>query len=253
MDRLAKPFQCPTRPTCGVCLRVTAQRDHKKGQTTIASASTKILTETKQESGRLGWTNGNFSSIPARGMNKTRIFGGSSSPCKCQTKQAGRRLHRTRRIKEAAEEAIAIARAIRDWPRLEVLCNKKVSIQSQRQRAEKCSKWAIIPECGSQGQTTRRPGVQRTRIIKGKYLKIKLTLSEEEPRSAGGRVLVALSMQRLRNRGRAAEEDTNIRIGVFLCQGREHTVPVGSTEMRWSPEGGNRVLLSPDILDLTQE
>lgn len=58
-----------------------------------------------------------------------------------------------------------------------------------------------------------------TEAIKGEYPKIKLTLSKEEPRSAGSRVLIALSMQCLRDRGRAAEEDTNIRVRVFLSQG----------------------------------
>ena len=92
-----------------------------------------------------------------------------------------------------------------------------------------------------------------TEAIKGEYPKIRLTLSKEEPRSTGSRVLIALSMQCPRDRGRAAEEDTNIRIRVFLSQGREHAVPVGATEMRWSPQRGDGILLCPDILNLMQE
>ena len=89
--------------------------------------------------------------------------------------------------------------------------------------------------------------------MESKWLKIKLTLSEEEPRSAGSRVLIALGVQCLRNRGRAAEKHANVRVGMFLSQRREHTVPVGPTEMSGGPEGGDCVLLSTDILNLVEE
>ena len=40
---------------------------------------------------------------------------------------------------------------------------------------------------------------------------------------------------------------------MFLSQGREHSVPVGSTEVGWGPQGGDRILLGTDVLDLTQK
>lgn len=82
---------------------------------------------------------------------------------------------------------------------------------------------------------------------------MKLTLPKVEPCSARGRVLVGLGVQRPRDRGWAAEEHADVRIGMLLSQGREHTVPVRSTEMRWGPEGCDCVLVSPDILNLTRD
>jgi len=124
------------------------------------------------------------------------------------------------------------------------------TLSSDRKRAEKrCPKPTIVFRSPSRPE----PRGAENEIVNGICPKIKLTLSKEEPRSAGSRILIGFGVQCLRDGRGAAEEDPNIRIRVFFGQGREYSIPVGSTEMRWSPQGGDRILLCPDILNLMRE
>ena len=159
-----------------------------------------------------------------------------------------------RRLKPGADGTVWTAEKAQDCLCLEVFCNNKGQYP--------CS--GLIDNTPKKGfhegdpcldlQTSRGPnGTQKAEQSKVRHQKTKLTLSKEEPRSAGSGILIALGMQRLRDRRWATEEYTNVRIRVFLSQGREYTVPVRPPEMRWSPEGSNRILLSPDVLNLAQE
>jgi len=91
--------------------------------------------------------------------------------------------------------------------------NKLYNISLEKQQPVQA--WNGIGSCGvkdNKGLKERmRDGEGGTLV-----LCLEVLLSEEEPCSVGGRVFVGLDVQRLRDCRWTAEEDSNIRIGVFL-------------------------------------
>lgn len=75
------------------------------------------------------------------------------------------------------------------------------------------------------------------------------TLAEEELRALRRRVLVGHRVQLPGEDSGTAEEDADIRLGVLLCDGAEHPVPVRTTKVCRRAEVGDRVFLGTDVLD----
>lgn len=56
-------------------------------------------------------------------------------------------------------------------------------------------------------------------------------------------------VQRLRKHRWSAEEHANVCVRVLICNRSEHPIPVGSPEVGWSLQAGNRIALRADVLD----
>lgn len=56
-------------------------------------------------------------------------------------------------------------------------------------------------------------------------------------------------MQLTRERGRPAEEDAHVRVGMLLSDAREYTIPVRPAKVRWGAQRSDRIFVSADVLD----
>ena len=74
------------------------------------------------------------------------------------------------------------------------------------------------------------------------------TLSKEETRAIGRRVLVAHLVELAREHGGSTEEDADVGVIVLLCDAREDAIPVGAAKVRGGAEGSDSVLLRADVL-----
>ncbi len=107
------------------------------------------------------------------------------------------------------------------------------------EREEDLEVLCVCPR-GKRKREKRQQRVGRRRVAR--------TLSKEETRAVGRRVLVAHLVELAREHGGAAEEDADVGVGVLLCDTRKDAVPVRAAKVGGRAEGGDGVLVRADVL-----